>query len=199
MATQPPHQRRQSAPVSGFGRVSALRASSALQSIPELGTLQPRRPTVSNISSNVSRSFSGPVASSIPSKPGKPGKTVAAPPAKAASRTTKTSQKLVVLPSEPQTAPLPDELQPGRGDADDQGPPRAPGPLPHPKHHDHRSEGERMTKEERQRAGYRRLTAYCVAEGLRLKLLLAYLKREHGVSPRVFDEAVYAVSILCGS
>ncbi|KIO21237.1 hypothetical protein M407DRAFT_80599, partial [Tulasnella calospora MUT 4182] len=115
------------------------------------------------------------------------------PPAKAAQRTTKTSQKLVVLPSEPQTAPLPEELQPGRGDADDLGPPRASGPLPHPKHHEHRSEGERMTKEERQRAGYRRLTAYCVAEGFRLKLLLAYLKREHGVSPRVFDEAIYAL------
>ncbi|KAG8920977.1 hypothetical protein FRC01_000495 [Tulasnella sp. 417] len=191
MASQPPqHQRRQSAPVSGFGRVSALRASSTLQSIPELGTIAPRRPTTSNIGSNVSRSFSGPVGGSIPSKP---GKTVATPPAKSAQRTTKISQKLVVLPSEPQTAPLPEELRPGRGDADDEGPPRASGPLPYPKHHDHRSEGERMTKEERQRAGYRRLTAYCVAEGFRLKLLLAYLKREHGVSPRVFDEAVYSL------
>jgi hypothetical protein len=28
-----------------------------------------------------------------------------------------------------------------------------------------------------------------------MKLLSAFLKREHGVAPRVFDEAVYAVSI----
>lgn len=194
MAQPPSKQRRQSAPVSGLGRVSALRASSTLQSIPELGTIAPRRPTAStNIGVNASRSFSGPVLGSLPSKP---AKTVATPPAKSAQRTTKTSQKLVVLPSEPQTAPLPEELRPGRADDDDLGPPRASGPLPYPKHNEHRSEGERMTKEERQRAGYRRLTAYCVAEGFRLKLLVAYLKREHGVSPRVFDEAVYTVSII---
>lgn len=192
MAQPPSTKRRQTAPTSGLGRVSALRTSSTLQSIPELGTIAPRRPLPStSIGLSTSRSFSGPTGSSLPSKP---SKTVATPPAKSAQRTTKTSQKLVVLPSEPQTAPLPESLQPGRGDDEDLGPPRASGPL-QSKHHELRSEGERMTKAERQRAGYRRLTAYCVAEGFRLKLLLAYLKREHGVSPRVFDEAVYAVSI----
>lgn len=55
-----------------------------------------------------------------------------------ASRTTKTAQKHVVLPSEAQTRPMPppdDDETVGR------------------------SRGERMTKEQREQEGYRRLTA----------------------------------------
>lgn len=102
-------------------------------------------------------------------------------------RTSKTSQKLVVLPSEPQKKPL---------------------PLPSPDDYeteydrdryfgegDKRSAGERMTKEQRAKAGYKRLTAYCVADGIKTKSAAAFLKREHGVSPRVYDEAVYVVSL----
>ncbi|KAL5499043.1 SIF3 [Sanghuangporus vaninii] len=98
-------------------------------------------------------------------------------------RSSKTSTKLVVLPSEPQTKPLPGELedetsatlitQKGASDV--------------------KSEGERMSKTERNRAGYKRLTAYCIAESFRMKLLAAFLKREHNVSPRVFDEALYVM------
>lgn len=78
-----------------------------------------------------------------------------------------------MLPSEPQTRPL-TEAAP----------------------HEHaRSEGERLSKEERERHGYNRLVAYSVAEGFRAKALAAFLKREHGVTPRVFDEAIYAVSL----
>ncbi|CAE6470274.1 unnamed protein product [Rhizoctonia solani] len=97
-------------------------------------------------------------------------------------RTSKTSQKLVVLPSDVQVQPLPPSREPL---TDGEGPSTFDG--------HHRSEGERMGKEQRQRAGYKRLTAYCVADAFRMKLLSAFLKREHGVAPRVFDEAVYAV------
>ncbi len=41
-----------------------------------------------------------------------------------------------------------------------------------------------MTKEQRQHAGYPRLTAYCVAHAMNPKLTTAFLKREHGVKPR---------------
>ena len=47
-----------------------------------------------------------------------------------------------------------------------------------------------MSKEQRKRAGLRRLTAYCVAGGFSMKL---FLRREHNVVPRVFD-ALYTVS-----
>ena len=51
-----------------------------------------------------------------------------------------------------------------------------------------------MSKEERERHAYSRLTAYSVAEGYRAKAVAPFLKRKHGVKPRVFDEAMYAVS-----
>lgn len=51
-----------------------------------------------------------------------------------------------------------------------------------------------MSKEERERAGFRRITAYCIAEGFKMKLLASFLKREHNVKPRVYDEAMYVVS-----
>jgi uncharacterized Rmd1/YagE family protein len=54
-----------------------------------------------------------------------------------------------------------------------------------------------MTKAQREDAGLPRLTAYATAEGYRMKLLQAFLKREHGCGVvRVFDDAVYAVRLL---
>lgn len=60
---------------------------------------------------------------------------------------------------------------------------------------DERSEAEKMSKSQREEAGLPRLTAYATADGYKMKLLQAFLKREHGVGVvRVFDDAVYAVS-----
>ncbi|KAI9451639.1 hypothetical protein F5148DRAFT_1152419 [Russula earlei] len=56
---------------------------------------------------------------------------------------------------------------------------------------EHRSTTERMTKAERRRAGCRRITAYWLADGFRMNLLANFLKREHNVVPRSFDEALY--------
>lgn len=50
-----------------------------------------------------------------------------------------------------------------------------------------------MTKDERERNGFGRLTAYATADSFRLKSLAAFLKREHGAEVRIFDEAIYAV------
>ncbi|KAI0087339.1 hypothetical protein BDY19DRAFT_893087 [Irpex rosettiformis] len=102
---------------------------------------------------------------------------------KQAQRTSKTTQKLVVLPSEPQTKPLlaEDDEDIQHGYETDRG------------LRDVKSEGERMSKEQRQKAGFKRITAYCVSEGFKMKLLTGFLKREHNVQPRVFDEAVYVM------
>ncbi|KAF6744724.1 DUF155-domain-containing protein [Ephemerocybe angulata] len=97
-------------------------------------------------------------------------------------RTSKTSQKLVVLPSAPQTKPMgkqlvsPEEAQPSKL-----------------RIRDYKSAAERMSKEERKKAGFKRMTAYCIAEGLNMKVLSGFLKREHNVLPRIFDEALYAM------
>lgn len=101
-----------------------------------------------------------------------------------AQRTSKTTHKLVVLPSAPQTRPLlaeeDDDLTLGH---------ETDGGI-----REYKSAAERMTKTQRKQAGFRRITAYCVAESFKMKLLSPFLKREHNVSPRVFDEAIYAVS-----
>ncbi|KAF7308667.1 DUF155 domain-containing protein [Mycena chlorophos] len=100
-----------------------------------------------------------------------------------AQRTSKTSQKLVVLPSAPQTKPLQDE------DGED----LAFGYETDTGIREYKSAAERMTKDQRKRAGYKRITAYCVSEALNAKLLTAFLKREHNVAPRVYDEAIYVM------
>ncbi|KAF9269568.1 DUF155-domain-containing protein [Marasmius fiardii PR-910] len=101
-----------------------------------------------------------------------------------AQRTSKTSQKLVVLPEAPQTKSLPvsDEDQ-TLGYETDAG----------IRVKEYKNEGEKMTVEQRKRAGFKRITAYCVAETLKMKLLASFLKREHNVAPRVFDEALYVM------
>ncbi|KAJ6496787.1 hypothetical protein DFH09DRAFT_1205017 [Mycena vulgaris] len=98
-------------------------------------------------------------------------------------RTSKTSQKLVVLPSAPQTKPLlADEDEDLAFGYETDGGVR-----------EFKSQAERMTKEQRKRAGFRRITVYCVCESFKMKLLSSFLKREHNVAPRVFDEAVYVM------
>lgn len=105
---------------------------------------------------------------------------------KKAQRTSKTTQKLVVLPSAPQTKPLvaEEENDLTLGHEIDGG------------IREYKSAPERMTKDQRKLAGYKRITAYCIAESFKMKLLSTFLKREHNVSPRIFDEALYAVGAL---
>lgn len=114
-------------------------------------------------------------------------------------RTSKTTERHVLLPEDPQLAPLP--RSPMGSQVNLTAPPRAQrerresGHTPHT-HSDERSEAEKMTRREREEAGLPRFTAYATAEGYRLKLLQAFLKREHGVGVvRVFDDCVYAVCL----
>ncbi|KAG0313075.1 hypothetical protein BGZ99_009091, partial [Dissophora globulifera] len=51
---------------------------------------------------------------------------------------------------------------------------------------------ELLTKEQRNSKGLARVVAYCTAEGYDIKRLSSYLKANHGVYPRLYDEALYA-------
>ncbi|KAF7977321.1 hypothetical protein HWV62_4091 [Athelia sp. TMB] len=104
-------------------------------------------------------------------------------------RTSKTSQKLVVLPSAPQTKPLREDLPDGESDTHDY----HAGYETDGGVREHKSAGERMSKADRKKAGFKRITAYCVAEGFKMKQLANFLHREHNVLPRVFDEALYVM------
>ncbi|KAN0084336.1 putative ACR, YagE family COG1723 domain containing protein [Tylopilus felleus] len=109
-------------------------------------------------------------------------------------RTSKTTEKLVFLPSAPQTRPLlvsPGVGYPGAPEEDVLGYETDAGLV-----REHKSAAERMSKAQREKAGYNRITAYCVAEGTKMKLLAGFLKREHNVHPRVFDEAMYVMYYL---
>lgn len=101
-----------------------------------------------------------------------------------AQRSSKTTHKLVVLPSAPQTRPFSADIENDLtlGHETDGGV------------REYKSQAERMTKDQRKDAGFKRITVYCVAESFRMKLLSSFLKREHNVSPRAFDEALYVVS-----
>jgi uncharacterized Rmd1/YagE family protein len=106
----------------------------------------------------------------------------------ATQRTSKTHQRLVELPSDPQTRPH--RVEDGDDDAihgyeTDTG----------VRMREHKSATERMTKAELRRAGCRRITAYWLADGFRMKLLANFLRREHNVIPRSFDEAQYVVRV----
>jgi uncharacterized Rmd1/YagE family protein len=113
-----------------------------------------------------------------------------------AQRTSKTQQRLVVLPSAPQTKPLPKALSDDEdGEADDEdrvlGYETDAGQIRSMK-----SAGERWSKTQRENRGCKRMTAYSVANALKSKALAGFLRREHNVVPRVFDEAIYAVGAL---
>ncbi|KAI0066852.1 DUF155-domain-containing protein [Artomyces pyxidatus] len=115
------------------------------------------------------------------SRPSAPTAASSAQPTATTNRTSKTHQKLVVLPSDPQTKPFPDDAVHGYETDAGVGV------------RERKSAAERMTKSERRRAGCRRITAYCVAEGFGMKVLASFLKREHNVVPRTFDEALYVM------
>ncbi|KAF8955400.1 hypothetical protein BGZ46_002654 [Entomortierella lignicola] len=50
---------------------------------------------------------------------------------------------------------------------------------------------ELLTKEQRNTKGLARVVAYCTADGYDIKRLTSFLKANHGVQPRLYDEALY--------
>ncbi|EIM19865.1 DUF155-domain-containing protein [Wallemia mellicola CBS 633.66] len=101
-------------------------------------------------------------------------------------RTSKVTQKHVLLPDEIQTRPLPYE--------------EARRPPTNIEQQQQQEEvearfrlAERMSKEERENEGHHRLTAYAVGERYKMKSLAAFSKREHGAWARQYDEAIYTV------
>ncbi|KAJ7460621.1 hypothetical protein FB451DRAFT_497071 [Mycena latifolia] len=145
-----------------------------LARVPSASQLPGRRPGAARLSGAVS------AADLRPTRRASVSGLVSAPKVQ---RTSKTSQKLVVLPSAPQTKPLlADEDEDLAFGYETDGGVR-----------EFKSQAERMTKEQRKRAGFRRITVYCVCESFKMKLLSSFLKREHNVSPRVFDEALYVM------
>ncbi|KAG0048499.1 hypothetical protein BGZ83_006562 [Gryganskiella cystojenkinii] len=109
-------------------------------------------------------------------------------------RTTKVSQKLVLLPEDQEEEDEDDETSEGiysdqhvdfRGDVEYR--PRRRG-----LHGRAPTHSELLTKEQRNAKGLARVVAYCTADGYDHKRLSVYLRTNHGVHPRLYDEALYA-------
>lgn len=76
---------------------------------------------------------------------------------------------------------------------DEQRQPRTAGvPLPIEWTFGSRTAAERMTKDERELALLPRAAAYCTGEGYDLTRLRPFLRQHHRVSPRLYDECLYA-------
>lgn len=86
------------------------------------------------------------------------------------SRTSKTSQKLVLIPDE-----------------DEEYDHEIGGPRPSKSA---RSKAEKMSKEKRGKK-LSRVTAYLVSDGFNLKRTAQFLKETHDIYPRIYDEALY--------
>ena len=56
----------------------------------------------------------------------------------------------------------------------------------------YRTEAEYMTQDERDRANLSRVSAYCTGEGYSLNPLRQFLRQHHRVTPRLYDECLYA-------
>ncbi|CAI2163641.1 12431_t:CDS:2 [Funneliformis geosporum] len=100
-------------------------------------------------------------------------------------RTTKTSQKLVLLPEEASIPTL--IIEETSDDAETPVTPIIPVPAAWDS-----TNAERMSKEVRDNKHYPRVTAYCTAEGFYLGLLIDFLKKRHNVHPKLYDECLYA-------
>lgn len=76
---------------------------------------------------------------------------------------------------------------------DEQSQPRTAGvPLPIEWTFGSRTQAERMTKDERELALLPRAAAYCTGDGYDLARLRPFLRQHHRVSPRLYDECLYA-------
>ncbi|OZJ02633.1 hypothetical protein BZG36_04161 [Bifiguratus adelaidae] len=105
-------------------------------------------------------------------------------------RSTKLSQKLVLLPEDAvdRTLEAADNLR----ELDETLPPigyMLPESLAVSSS---RTDAERFKKEDREAAGLPRVTAYCVGEGYKVKGIQKFLRASQGVAPRLYDECLYA-------
>lgn len=100
-------------------------------------------------------------------------------------RTSKQSEKLVLIP---------EDCEPSFHfeDENESGPPPGEGTAAYGIQSDnHKTYAEKISKERRTER-YPRLTAYCISDGIRLAPATEYLRANHNILPRLYDEALYA-------
>ncbi|KAG7756579.1 hypothetical protein KL911_001381 [Ogataea haglerorum] len=109
------------------------------------------------------------------------------------TRTSKTSQKLVLIPDNDQVPYSVDGDEASLLRGQDVGEETTTDNIFNSSHV--RTRAEKLSKEQRANV-YPRVTAYLIAEGFNLKLTSKFLSKHHMVSPRMYDEALYVAYSL---
>ena len=102
------------------------------------------------------------------------------------SRSTKTSEKLVLLPET-----LEEEDEKGDFGKDDSGPPRDDEDYRKPGREGVKSFAERLPKSRRTEKELPRVTAYCTAQAYRLQSTATFVRQRHGARAKLYDDCLY--------
>ena len=102
------------------------------------------------------------------------------------SRSTKTSEKLVLLPET-----LEEEDEKGDFGKDDSGPPRDDEDYRKPGREGVKSFAERLPKSRRTEKELPRVTAYCTAQAYRLASTASFVRQRHGARAKLYDDCLY--------
>lgn len=104
------------------------------------------------------------------------------------SRTTKTSEKLVLLPETPEE----DEDEKGEfGNNADSGPPRDDEDYRQPGRDKVKSYAERLPKDRRTEKELPRVTAYCTAQAYQLTGTATFVRQRHGARAKLYDDCLF--------
>jgi uncharacterized Rmd1/YagE family protein len=103
-------------------------------------------------------------------------------------RSTKTSEKLVLLPEAVEEVDEKGEF----GQDDDQGPPKDDEEYRQPAREKSKSYAERLPKSRRTEKELARVTAYCTAGGYKMLSTAAFIRDRHGARTKLYDDCLYA-------
>jgi uncharacterized Rmd1/YagE family protein len=105
------------------------------------------------------------------------------------ARSTKTSEKLVLLPEAVEEEDEKGEF--GAGDDADKGPPRDHEDIRKPGGERVKSYAERLPKSRRTEKELPRVTAYCTAQAYKLQSTATFVRQRHGARAKLYDDCLY--------
>lgn len=103
-------------------------------------------------------------------------------------RSTKTSEKLVLLPETLEEEDEKGEFGPG---GDDSGPPRGDDNYRQPGREKTKSYAERLPKHRRTEKELPRVTAFCTAQAYKLASTATFIRQRHGARTKLYDDCLY--------
>ena len=173
LQVQDPHAQRPQPPRRQTSRFVTV--DSVLQYASEIPSMQQRRPQ----RPRALRTGSG--------KPMDPRLTGRFAPPHMPPRSTKISEKLVLLPEAVEEIDEKGEF----GQEDDPGPPKDDEDYRRPGREKAKSYAERLPKSKRTEKDLARVTAYCTAQAYKMQSTAAFIRDRHGARTKLYDDCLY--------